>query len=415
MFTSDLPLKPLALSASALLMLSACGNAEDDGLGDSDALSGVDVTHQNEGAPEVLIHEDIELEENASRVLNAGDGEQVSEDSLLEYHLVAVDPVEGDVLQDSYDQELTPYLPLPAFLGAEGQNQFIGEALSDEGVTVGSDVAVYLRSGDEEAAPDQEDALYVFHIEDQSPAHADGEEVEQSGGLPEIDSTIGEAPELAEQDLEDAPEELSTEVLIEGDGEEIGEEDYVFAQYRGWTWSEGEQFDSSWSDEGTPGEPFEFSMDEEVAAMTQQGAIEGWNEGIPGHRVGDRVLMVIPPELAYGEDGQGEDIGPDETLIFVVDLVKVIDAETVTDIMAQQQQQEQQAPQELELSEEEQEQLEELADEMGISTDELEMLAAQLGVESVDQLEEFLGDAEEAEGDADDPENDDADTEEGDE
>ncbi|WP_258933261.1 hypothetical protein [Nesterenkonia pannonica] len=257
--TSRLTSQSLALSTAALLVLSACGDAEGDGLGDADALSGVDVSPQDEGAPEVLIHDDIELEENASRVVNSGDGEQVSEDSLLDYQLVAVDPEDGTVLQDSYEQDLTPYLPLPAFLGTEGQNQFIGEALSADGVTIGSDVAVYLQAGPAEAAEGQEDSLYIFHLEGQAPAHADGEEAEQSGDLPEIDSSVGDAPDLAEEELADPPEDLSTEVLIEGDGDEIGEDDYVFAQYRGWTWSEGEEFDSSWSEDGQPGEPFEFS------------------------------------------------------------------------------------------------------------------------------------------------------------
>jgi peptidylprolyl isomerase len=51
--------------------------------------------------------------------------------------------------------------------------------------------------------------------------------------------------------------------------------------------------------------------------------ILGWQQGIPGMKEGGRRLLVIPPDLAYGEAGAGGAIGPNETLIFVVDLIKV--------------------------------------------------------------------------------------------
>ena len=50
--------------------------------------------------------------------------------------------------------------------------------------------------------------------------------------------------------------------------------------------------------------------------------IPGWDEGVAGMKVGGRRLLVIPPDLAYGEQGQGS-IGPNETLVFVVDLLNV--------------------------------------------------------------------------------------------
>ncbi len=50
--------------------------------------------------------------------------------------------------------------------------------------------------------------------------------------------------------------------------------------------------------------------------------ITGWQEGIPGMKVGGRRLLVIPPDMAYGANGAGP-IGPNETLIFVVDVISV--------------------------------------------------------------------------------------------
>ena len=89
--------------------------------------------------------------------------------------------------------------------------------------------------------------------------------------------------------------------------------DTVSVQYVGNSWSTGTQFDSSW-DRGT--EPFTFPL----------GAgqvIPGWDQGVAGMKKGGRRLLVIPPDLAYGAQSPSPDIGPNETLIFVVDLAKI--------------------------------------------------------------------------------------------
>ena len=75
-------------------------------------------------------------------------------------------------------------------------------------------------------------------------------------------------------------------------------------------WSTGNLVESSW-DSG------------QTATFPLSGVIAGWQQGIPGMKEGGRRLLVIPPDLGYGAGGAGSSIGPNETLIFVVDLVKV--------------------------------------------------------------------------------------------
>lgn len=104
------------------------------------------------------------------------------------------------------------------------------------------------------------------------------------------------------------PDELKTEDLKPGDGEEVQAGDTVTAHYIGVSCSTGKVFDSSWS----RGEPAEFSLGQ---------VIEGWQEGLPGMKVGGRRLLVIPPAKGYGETGSPPDIAPNETLYFVVDMV----------------------------------------------------------------------------------------------
>jgi len=111
----------------------------------------------------------------------------------------------------------------------------------------------------------------------------------------------------------DPPAELETTDIVKGKGKTAKEGDTVSVQYVGNSWSTGTQFDASW-DRGT--EPFSFPL----------GAgqvIPGWDEGVAGMKVGGRRLLVIPPDLAYGDQSPSPDIAPNETLVFVVDLERI--------------------------------------------------------------------------------------------
>jgi peptidylprolyl isomerase len=108
------------------------------------------------------------------------------------------------------------------------------------------------------------------------------------------------------------PKELEVRDVDEGDGAEARAGDTVEVEYVGVSYSNGKEFDSSWE---RP-EPFTFQL----------GAgqvIPGWDQGIAGMKVGGRRELVIPPDLAYGEQGSPPAIKPNETLVFVVDLLDV--------------------------------------------------------------------------------------------
>ncbi len=108
------------------------------------------------------------------------------------------------------------------------------------------------------------------------------------------------------------PAELVIEDLIEGTGTEAQAGTTVSAHYVGVAFSTGEEFDSSWG----RGAPLDFQV-----GVGQ--VIQGWDQGLLGMKVGGRRRLEIPSELAYGERGAGGAIGPNEALIFVVDLVGV--------------------------------------------------------------------------------------------
>jgi|TARA_B100001996_G_scaffold367686_1_gene339559 peptidylprolyl isomerase len=105
------------------------------------------------------------------------------------------------------------------------------------------------------------------------------------------------------------PKELLIEDVLIGDGLECSAGQLISVDYVGVSWSNSAEFDSSWS----RNEVFTFQL-----GVGQ--VIEGWDEGCVGMKVGGRRKLVIPPDKAYGSQGAGGIIGPDETLIFVVDL-----------------------------------------------------------------------------------------------
>ncbi len=115
---------------------------------------------------------------------------------------------------------------------------------------------------------------------------------------PEIDFIEGPAPtELVITDLE------------VGDGDEAAPGATVDVHYVGVDYETGEQFDASWD----RGASIQFPL---------SGLIKGWQDGIPGMRVGGRRQLVVPPEQAYGPAGSGHRLGG-RTLVFVIDLLDV--------------------------------------------------------------------------------------------
>ena len=129
----------------------------------------------------------------------------------------------------------------------------------------------------------------------------DGEKKAEARRKPEVSVPAG-----------DPPTALQKTDLIVGDGTEAAAGKKVTVHYVGVSFSNQKQFDASWDS----GRPFSF-------VLGQGGVIRGWDEGVPGMKVGGRRQLVIPPDLAYGAQGFPPVIAPNETLVFVVDLLSV--------------------------------------------------------------------------------------------
>ena len=109
-----------------------------------------------------------------------------------------------------------------------------------------------------------------------------------------------------------APDHLVVKDLKTGDGAEAKAGDQLSVQYVGVLYDGGKQFDSSWD----RGQPFSFQLG-------GGQVIPGWDQGVAGMKVGGRRELIVPPNLAYGAQGQPPSIPANATLVFVIDLVSI--------------------------------------------------------------------------------------------
>ena len=113
-------------------------------------------------------------------------------------------------------------------------------------------------------------------------------------------------------DRGEPPSSLQITDVVEGEGDPAEDGDALTVHYVGASWSSGAQFDATWD----RSQPYTFTLG-------TGDNIEGWEQGLRGMREGGRRVLVIPPDLAYGERGAGTDIAPGETITFIIDLLEV--------------------------------------------------------------------------------------------
>jgi FKBP-type peptidyl-prolyl cis-trans isomerase len=311
----------LSAAAAAVLVLSAC-SADESTPAESPAATEVDpkstslddvtVSGDAGAEPTVEFEAPLAVEETASTVVEEGDGEEVEEGMQVTAHMTLVSGTSGEVVESSYDSEQASGFPTDR----EQINQGLFDAVVGE--KVGSRVLLAL-NGPAQSGAAPETLLYVIDIDgvDDIPEpleRAEGEERELPEDFPAVTRGEDGAPSI-EQPSGEAPTELETAYAIEGEGPEVEAGQNVTVHYTGWLWDDAaEPFDSSWE----RGEPFS------VQNVGQGQVIAGWNEGLVGQKVGSQVVLVVPPDKGYGENGSPPSIPGGATLVFVVDILSAV-------------------------------------------------------------------------------------------
>ncbi|MFH8499323.1 FKBP-type peptidyl-prolyl cis-trans isomerase [Streptomyces coeruleorubidus] len=250
----------------------------------------------------------------AVKTLVAGSGKAIAENDFVVANYLGQVWNTAKVFDNSYDRKARLAIQLT-------QGQIIdGWRYALAGKKAGSRVEMavpptwgYGTQGNPQAGIKGTDTLvFVVDVQDtfNAKSSAKGKEAPQDNAdLPKVGTnTDGKAPSI-EVPKSAAPKKLVAEYVLEGDGEEVAADNSVLVQYKGVLWDGGKEFDSSYANK-------------QLVSFSLQQVVKGWAQGLTGKKVGSRVLIVIPPELGYGDNPpQGSGIKKDSTLVFSVDIL----------------------------------------------------------------------------------------------
>lgn len=311
----------VALSVLPLLLLGVAACGEQVGTGEQETesagITGIEVTGAVGEPPEVAIDGPLELDETTADVLETGDGNEVVEGEEALLHLYVANGTTGEKALATYDQGV------PAKFRMSEQELFRSVVDATVGQTVGSRIVVAAVPADAfpQGAPQfglgpEDNVVFVVDVISVEPADAlegpEGEPVDVPADLPTVTETGGEVTGI---DFSAAPKEPSKELqvvtLIEGDGPPARDDSLVTFDYLGQVYGTEKVFDESYSSE-----PRTFPVG-------IGGLIKAWDEGIVDAKRGTRLMIIAPPDVAYGEQGSPPDIPGNATLTFVIDILGV--------------------------------------------------------------------------------------------
>lgn len=243
-------------------------------------------------APEVE-PEDSAPEELVRTVIEEGEGPEAGVGDVVRVYYSGELSADGQVFDSNYGTDT----PLDVVLAGEGEQPMVIEGWN-EGL-------IGARKGDRIQLDIPSELAYGEQGNTSIPPNADLTFI--------VDVVDVISPVLPEE----TPTELEKTVLVEGpeDGAVAGDGTILYVNYLGVFSDTGAVFDSNFGPGGTP---FKVEL-----APTASGVIEGWNEGLHGVRVGDRIQLDVPSDLAYGEEGNGT-IPPDTALTFVIEVIDLI-------------------------------------------------------------------------------------------
>ncbi|HJD85528.1 FKBP-type peptidyl-prolyl cis-trans isomerase [Kitasatospora aureofaciens] len=247
------------------------------------------------------------------------DGERstVNKGDWVTVNYTAKDWTTGKDLSSSYDDNGKPQL----YQAGSGQlvpaldQSVIDKKVGTRLLVVAPPAAAFGEQGSNQLGVNKGDTVvFVLDIMESVPQDSvlTGNMTQAAATLPQVKDN-GKAPVgITVPAGEAAPADLQQAVLIKGEGKQVKSGQTLVLQYTGVLWSNGQQFDSSWTHGGA-----------QAVQIGTGSVIEGWDKGLVGQNVGSRVLLVVPPALAYKDQAQGS-VPPNSTLVFVIDILEAV-------------------------------------------------------------------------------------------
>ncbi|MDN5724648.1 MAG: FKBP-type peptidyl-prolyl cis-trans isomerase [Propionibacteriales bacterium] len=249
------------------------------------------------------------IDKTRVKVLSPGTGATVPPAGPVEMHYYGVNGRTGKKFDDSFSRGQTATFALdrvvPGFQkGLAGQ-----KAGSRVLVAMPGEDGYDKQGGSQQAGIEVGDSLiFVIDIVATTLEQPEGDKQKVAADLPTVSDDL-KNPKITVPTT-DPPTELKSATVIKGKGAKVAATDAVTVNYRGVLWSGGTVIDENYGSKTGP----------ETAAPTE--LIAGFGEGLADQTVGSRVLIVIPPDKAYGPDGnEAMKIPADATLVYVVDIL----------------------------------------------------------------------------------------------
>lgn len=250
------------------------------------------------------------VDETSFEDVTVGDGPAVTSDAQdVVFSVTIASGASGEVLVSSPTQVqplsgwVENYKGLAEMMRCATEGSRIVGAIPFDGMSEQAAASMGLKEGDSVAVVLDLERVYL--------AAADGApQYNDRPGMPSVVLAPDGTPGIIVPDAE-PPAELAVEVLKRGDGPAVGPGDSIRIHYTGVTWDDKEVFDSTWEKGAS-------------AAVTLDGVVPGFAQALEGATVGSQLLVVIPPELGYGDQGTGS-IPGGATLVFVIDVLGIDD------------------------------------------------------------------------------------------
>ncbi|MGO1822686.1 MAG: FKBP-type peptidyl-prolyl cis-trans isomerase, partial [Brevibacterium aurantiacum] len=261
--------------------------------------------------PKVSFEAPLVVDKVTDKTIIKGDGKKVAKGDRVDADLSMYAGNTGKSVESSYDTDAPASIMMNV---PDGVSQELYDVLI--GKPVGTRVAMTINGSPDGSEPSQT-LVYVFDIKDSLKplTRAEGKKVDQSKNPVTVKWADNGEPSISKPKGK-APKELESYTTIEGEGPKVKEGQKVAVQYSGWLWEDNSKyFDSSWQDGREP-----FPVD----PVGQAGVIEGWNEGLVGAKVGSQIVLVVPPDKGYGEQGRPPSIPGNAPLIFVIDILSAV-------------------------------------------------------------------------------------------
>ena len=323
----------VALAVPVLLLgAAACGSDS----GSSGSPNSVQVSGKFGEKPDITAPKGKAPDKLVVKTISQGSGPAVQQGDFVRFDYAGVTTKDKQSLGSSWDQpqqqaktdSSAPRRQIVLQLNQQGvaqaQQQYnlppkvlqelVGQKAGSRIVVEGSAKAAVGDNLSPQGSIKPEDGLvWVFDVAGaaavDAKATAKGTQAAPADGMPEVTADPGKAATFSIPKGQQPPKDLQQQVLIQGKGPEIKTGDALIAQYTGALWDGGKKFDSSWHHGGA----FAFQIG-------TGSVIPGWDKGLVGKHVGDRVLLAIPANQAYGATPP-QGIPKNAALVFVVDIL----------------------------------------------------------------------------------------------